>query len=194
MPLPSPHLTEIPDEGLSLVCEVRPDELALGPDDGRSRGELSLSVELATTGKGASATGVLSGIFLRECVRCLKEYEDPVRIPFAAEYRRQEGAMRGLPKSSAKSCDGETQELEELGDEVYPFDGDRLELAGMLREQVILATPMQPLCREDCPGLCPVCGQDLNERQCGCPGERRDSPFAILHRKIEARGKGLKGR
>jgi len=44
MALPKPHLTEVPDSGLSLVCEVQPDGLALGPDDGRVQGELSLSV------------------------------------------------------------------------------------------------------------------------------------------------------
>ena len=73
MALPKPHLTEVPDSGLSLVCEVQPDELALGPDDGRVQGELSLSVEIAKAGTGLSVTGVLTGSFLRQCVRCLTE-------------------------------------------------------------------------------------------------------------------------
>ena len=177
--MPKPHLTEVPDSGLSLACEVQPDELTLGPDDGRARGELSLSVEIAKAGTGLSVTGVLTGSFLRQCVRCLTEYEDAVSLPFAVEYRHEENPARGRPKSPG----AEARELPELEDEVYLFDGERLELAEMLREQVILTTPMQPLCHEDCQGLCPVCGQNLNERQCGCPGEGLESPFAVLKAK-----------
>ena len=179
MGLPKPHLTEVPDSGLSLVCEVQPDELALGPDDGRVQGELSLSVEIAKADTGLSVTGVLTGSFLRQCVRCLTEYEDAVSLPFAVEYRHEESPARGRPKSPG----AEARDLPELEDEVYLFDGERLELAEMLREQVILTTPMQPLCHEDCQGLCPVCGQNLNERQCGCPGEGLESPFAVLKAK-----------
>ena len=179
MALPKPHLTEVLDSGLSLVCEVQPDELALGPDDGRVQGELSLSVEIAKAGTGLSVTGVLTGSFLRQCVRCLTEYEDAVSLPFAVEYRHEENPARGRPKAPG----AEARDLPELEDEVYLFDGERLELAEMLREQVILTTPMQPLCHEDCQGLCPVCGQNLNERQCGCPGEGLESPFAVLKAK-----------
>ena len=186
MALPKPHLTEVPDSGLSLACEVQPDELALGPDDGRVQGELSLSVEIAKAGTGLSVTGVLTGTFLRLCVRCLTEYEDAVRLPFAVEYRHEESSPRGRHKSPG----AEARDLPEPEDEVYLFDGDRLELAEMLREQVILATPMQPRCHEDCRGLCPVCGQNLNERQCGCQGEGLESPFAVLKAKAGKQRKG----
>jgi uncharacterized protein len=85
MALPSLHLTEIPDEGLSLSCDVQPEELALEPEDAQVRGDLSLSVELVKAGEAVSATGVLSGIFVRQCVRCLKEYDETASLPFAAE-------------------------------------------------------------------------------------------------------------
>jgi len=180
MALPRPHLTEIPDSGLSLACEVQPDELELGPDEGRSQGELSLSVEISKAGPGLSVTGVLAGTFLRQCVRCLTEYEDEISLPFSVEYRPADVPPRGRHKPTG----GEARDLPEGEEEVYLLDGDRLELAGMLREQIILATPMQPRCREDCQGLCPVCGQNLNERQCGCPSEARESPFAALKAKV----------
>ena len=186
MALPRPHLTEIPDSGLSLACEVHPDELELGPDEGRSQGELSLSVEIAKTGTGLSVTGVLAGTFLRQCVRCLTEYEDDVSLPFLVEYRPADVPARGRQKSPGV----EARDLPEEEGEVYLLDGDRLELAGMLREQIILATPMQPRCREECQGLCPVCGQNLNERQCGCPSEGRESPFAVLKAKVGRQKKG----
>lgn len=169
-----------------MACGVHPDELELGPDEGRSQGELTLSVEIAKTGAGFSVAGVLTGTFQRQCVRCLTEYEDDVSLPFAVEYRPLDLPARGRHKSP----DVEAHDLPDGEDEVYPFDGDRLELAGMLREQLILATPMQPRCREDCRGLCPVCGQNLNERRCGCPAEGGESPFVVLRAKAGKQRKG----
>ena len=186
MALPRPHLSEIPDSGLSLACGVQPDELELGPDDGRSQGELSLSVEIDKTGTGLRVTGVLTGTFLRQCVRCLAEYDDAVSLPFAVEYRPADVPARGRHKSPG----AQARDLPEGEDEVYPYDGDRLELAGMLREQIILAAPMQPRCHEECLGLCPVCGQNLNERQCGCPAAGQESPFAVLKTKVGKQRKG----
>lgn len=184
MALPSLHLTEIPDEGLNLSYEVQPEELALDREDAEVRGSLSLSVEFVKADKAARVTGVLSGTFVRQCVRCLKEYEDPARLPFVAEYRRDPAQLpRQHSRPSGPSGDEASEGLEsgsEGGDEIYSIAGDRLDLAEMLREQVILDTPMQPLCREDCLGLCPTCGQDRNEHPCDCPEERQENPFAVL--------------
>ena len=188
MALPSPHLSEIPAEGLSVECEVQPDELTLGSDDARVKGALTLSVEIAQADGGAHATGVLRGTFMRQCVRCLTDYEDSVELPFTAEYRGEASPARRPPQPSRASGRVETgsrdvvepDELEIEADDVYDLVGDRLDLAEMLREQIILATPMQSLCRENCLGLCSVCGQDRNERQCGCSQEPQGGPFAIL--------------
>jgi uncharacterized protein len=196
MALPSMHLSEIPDEGLSLTCEVQPEELTLGPEDARVGGGLSLSVEITKGGDGVSVAGLLGGTFVRQCVRCLNEFEDAARLSFAVEYRREEIEARSSePRGRAERPSGpvanELPERDESLENVYALTGDRLELAEMLREQVILAEPMRPLCHEDCRGLCPVCGQNRNERECGCPEERPDSPFMILKHKMQARGKGL---
>ncbi|MBI4401493.1 MAG: DUF177 domain-containing protein [Nitrospirae bacterium] len=188
MALTSLHLADIPEEGLSLDCVVQPDELTLEPGDAQVQRELVLSAEIVKADNGVNVSGVLAGTFLRQCVRCLKEYEDPTKLSFAVEYRRKqnhggkEGSTRRHDRPSSEG------EMEQDSEEVYPLVGDRLDLAEMLREQVILATPIQPLCHEGCLGLCPACGQDLNERRCGCPEERRENPFADLQRKVEARG------
>lgn len=196
MALTSLHLADIPEEGLNLDCAVQPDELRLEPGDAQVQRELVLSAEIVKAHNGVNVGGVLAGTFLRQCVRCLKEYEAPTELSFAVEYRRyqshgdKEESMRRHDRGSAGAVVG-TMEVLEQDEEVYPLVGDRLDLAEMLREQVILATPIQPLCHEGCLGLCPTCGQDLNERRCDCPEERRENPFAVLRRITEARGKGL---
>lgn len=177
MALPVLHLHEIPNEGLSLSCDVQVDDLALGPEDVRIPGGLAMSVNAVKAGTTVHVTGTLSGTARRQCVRCLKEYDEALRIPVVGEYLsdadiKAKPAGRELPERSGED--------EDTDDEGYVYTGEEIELADMLREHVILAEPMQPLCHEECRGLCPVCGQDLNVRRCECREEQIQSPFAVL--------------
>jgi uncharacterized protein len=52
--------------------------------------------------------------------------------------------------------------------EISYYEGDGLLLEDVLREQVLLAVPLKAICREDCKGLCPHCGKNLNLAQCSC--------------------------
>lgn len=185
MALPVLHVTDIPEEGLRLACELQAEELVLAPTDGRFPSGLSLEVEFTRGDRGIRAAGVLSAVCVRQCVRCLKEYEDALSLPFAVEYRHEEKPARGplRPAGGKSPRAAHVAVVEPDEDDVYPYGGESLELTEMLREQVILAAPMQPLCREDCPGLCAVCGQDLSEGACGCPEQREDSPFATQRRR-----------
>jgi len=71
-------------------------------------------------------------------------------------------------------------EEEAEGDDRYFYQGDHVELAPMLREHIILAAPMQPLCREECAGLCARCGKDLNEGPCQCPAEAPATAIRVI--------------
>lgn len=187
MALPSPHLSEIPAEGLQLTCTVQPDELQLEPGDARMRGDFDLSLEVVKAGRTLHVSGLLAGTFIRQCVRCLNDYDEPARIPFAADYRGEEPPAKPAPKRAKPRGEEEESDASvEDEEDTYALTEDRLELVEMLREQVILAIPMRPLCREECRGLCPTCGQDLNERRCDCPEERQDSPFAVLKKLTES--------
>ena len=57
-------------------------------------------------------------------------------------------------------------------EEIYPIDDDVIDLAPLVRDSVVLELPGAPLCREDCAGLCPQCGANLNEGPCGCVAPR----------------------
>lgn len=175
MALPVLHLIEIPHEGLSLSCDVQVDDLALGPEDVRIPGGLALSLNAVKAGATVHVTGTLSGTAHRQCVRCLKEYDDALWIPVVGEYHSDTDL-----KSKPAGRESPEQSGEDTDDDVYAYTGEEIELGGMLREHVILAAPMQPLCHEDCRGLCPVCGQDLNVRRCECRDEQIQSPFAVL--------------
>jgi uncharacterized protein len=65
-------------------------------------------------------------------------------------------------------------------DEAFPIEGDQIDLAPAVREYVLIELPDGPLCRDDCAGICPVCGVDRNESTCDCDTSVRDERWAAL--------------
>ena len=75
----------------------------------------------------------------------------------------------------------ELSSQEEDGDWILVPDG-KLDLDGLLQEDILLDLPVKFLCREDCKGLCPTCGQNLNEGSCGCTQREVDPRLAVLQK------------
>ncbi|MEN6607705.1 MAG: DUF177 domain-containing protein, partial [Bryobacteraceae bacterium] len=71
------------------------------------------------------------------------------------------------------------------------YEGEGLELELVLREQVLLALPMQRVCRADCKGICPVCGQNRNNVECNCRTETADDRWAALRDLSEDRERSV---
>jgi len=107
------------------------------------------------------------------CARCL----DPVRVPLVSDFDQfyQSNADQQLV--------GEIV-LNERDTEVGFFNGDFIEVSDIVREQILLALPMKPICREDCKGLCPHCGRNRNAEACNCQTSSTDPRLAPL-RKIK---------
>ena len=85
-----------------------------------------------------------------ECVRCL----DPVTGPLEVDLQELYAYPRPLGPRPAEPDEDDEHDLPEL-------EGDLIDLEPVLRDAVVLALPLQPLCRDDCPGLCPECGARL---------------------------------
>jgi len=104
------------------------------------------------------------------CNRCLKPVQQTVESAIDLV----------LVERSRKRVATEEEQLEaqELG--LVEVEGGSFETRPLVVEQVELSLPMKPLCREDCAGLCPQCGQDLNEVRCSCVHERVDPRWAAL--------------
>ena len=171
MELLRPLLADITADGLSLIGEVTAEELDLTEEDVLLSGPLAVSLDLTNIEGLVAVTGVLEGTIVRECVRCLKEYEDPlafsVRAGFIQEAKSAPRHPKRIDPRKARAEVGEVGPEEDLDDQ-YHYQGNQLELAPMLREHVILSAPMQPLCSDDCLGLCAQCGKNLNEGSCQC--------------------------
>ncbi len=100
-----------------------------------------------------------------ECDRCLDEFDRPLTAAYSMLYVYRE-------------LDGGKQSPEEVT--VIDPETAQISLAEDVRQMVMLAVPLKLLCREECKGLCPRCGANLNHGQCRCEAEVRDSPLSGL--------------
>jgi uncharacterized protein len=116
---------------------------------------VELDLRLEAVMEGVLVTGTAHASLAGECVRCLEPITDEVDVRFQELYVYEDHA---LP--------------EEEDDEVSTLQDDLVDLEPLLRDAVVLALPFQPLCQDDCPGLCPECGARLADE----PDHRHDAP------------------
>ncbi|MGA7909142.1 MAG: DUF177 domain-containing protein [Candidatus Sulfotelmatobacter sp.] len=118
--------------------------------DIRLRGRLATSLEL-------------------NCARCLEPVQQEIAREFELLYRPR-GSDAGRDELSVTDAEAE----------IGYYQGDGVLLEDVLREQVLLAVPLKVTCREDCRGLCPHCGRNLNQEQCSCAVPVEDPRWAAL--------------
>ncbi len=136
---------------------------ALGaPDPDPEAGEGRAELDLYADGTHAFAAGQFDGYLTVACSRCV----GPVRLDLHEKLRVTFMPPGEMPTEDADAEEGAEVAAEDL--DVFPFDGESVDLEPLLREQFVLAVPFAPLCREDCKGLCPQCGIDLNTGTCAC--------------------------
>ena len=115
--------------------------------------DIELDVRLESVMEGVLVSGTAHAHATGECVRCLEPVEQDVDVTFQELYVYPEKKRRdGRPHQG----EGDEAEADE-----YELQDDLVDLEPVLTDAVVLALPFQPVCREDCPGLCPQCGVRL---------------------------------
>jgi uncharacterized protein len=121
-------------------------------------------------------SGDIATVATLACGRCLESFKLPLEMHFDLQYTTDAADENGYH--------GERRVDRESFTEV-PFDGARIDLDALLAEQIYLALPLKPLCREGCRGLCARCGANLNVTSCDCPaGAEPDPRLAVLKRLV----------
>ncbi|MCD6363911.1 MAG: DUF177 domain-containing protein [Synergistetes bacterium] len=118
---------------------------------------------------GFMVWGEINTAIRLRCSRCLKVFDLPIKVEFEVEYRR-----------GAEKFSGRERSLKDEDFRVSYFEGDSIDIEEDIKQFIILSIPMKPLCREDCKGLCPVCGKNLNEGECNCSQELYDPRWSAL--------------
>ena len=153
--------------GTSKRLDFSEEVAGMGLDMGRVEPLLDFRLLLESLVEGVLVTGEVRGTLRLACIRCLREFERPLEVSLSEvlAYEGQPGAEEG-----------------------YQISADRADLEPLVRDTVLLAMPLNPVCRPDCKGLCPRCGADRNEGDCGHRPERTDLRWEPLRSLKETMG------
>lgn len=157
------EIADIPDEGLELDIDERPGDKEIAVTS-PVRGTLSVR----KIGGEITVSGTLKTEIVFECSRCLKDSRREIEIPVGVVYH------------SADEVGSERHELKNDEMDMSFYQGETIDIGELVTEQVLLSLDMKPLCRDDCRGLCPSCGADLNMEACGCGPRAVDPRFEAL--------------
>ena len=128
--------------------------------------------------KDIRVNGNLNGKVEVACARCLEPVTQNIKRDFDLLYRPQ-GSDAGREELSVTSAEAE----------VSYYQGEGVLLEDVVREQVLLAVPLKTICREECKGLCPHCGKNLNQEQCSCEeplGDPRWNALKEIRSKLQS--------
>ncbi len=148
---------------------IEPDEINLEEEavkllrPARAAGEIKKSIGQA------DVSGRIAADVAVECTRCLREVERHLEFDFAAAFVAPENF------TEAKEAELNADDLD-----VSIIEDNKIDLRELAREQILLNLPEQVFCSEECRGLCPRCGADLNETDCRCREEEIDPRWAGL--------------
>jgi uncharacterized protein len=155
--------------GATREYALRDRYLSVGPEV-ELAGPVSGKVRLQRTNRGILLRGSLNASLRRTCSRCLEPFEEAVSVMLAEEYLPSVDPERGTPLAPP-AIDEEALRLDER---------HQIDLVPVLRDELVLGEPMHPLCRPDCPGLCPGCGRNMAVGTCDCSAFEPDPRLAAL--------------
>ena len=141
------------------------------------RGEVASAGPMDEAGIDAGRSVVPAGAEV-ECAVTLTPFEGGVEVvgtvvaPWEGTCRRCAEPVHGELHIRVHERYADRPIAAAADEEIYPIEDDTIDLAPLVRDSVVLELPGAPLCREDCAGLCPQCGANLNEGPCGCVAPR----------------------
>ena len=122
-------------------------------------GDVALHGYMTGIGDSVALHGELTAALVSPCARCLEEARFDMKVPFDEIFVRQPDPDHP---------------------DAYLFEGSEVDLTDLTVANIAINLPLQFLCREDCKGLCPLCGQNLNLGSCGCDPALERSAFSAL--------------
>lgn len=162
---------ESPGDTIARADTIELDAFEMGGRTFRLTGGLSYDVALTNTGEGILATGIVRGHAVTHCDRCLDDAALDIAGEVSCYFLHEEPA-------------DEVADEEDFG--LIDEANGTVDLSETIQGAIAMDVPFVVLCREDCKGLCPVCGANLNEVDCGCVVEPdmdfeiAKNPFAAL--------------
>ena len=156
---------DIPEEGLNI--DLSEDSSCFVFENSNYQLENSVKTKGSLTFKGELVyfRGEVAASIILTCARCLKHFNSSIQTAMQVDF---------LPKENKP--DEEEIELETSDLDIYFYDNVNINLFQPVYDQLIISIPIKPLCNVNCNGLCPRCGQNLNEKKCKCPDDIKVDP------------------
>lgn len=139
-------------------------DLGLDVEGGCLTSPVAVSLDIARSGGEIYITGRAQVSAVLQCARCLEQYPSTLECP-----------VEVMVIVGDEAVGQEDDHLARL-----PVGAKHVDLTGEVRSELLVRLPLKPLCREDCKGLCPRCGANLNLEKCSCRAERSDSRWDAL--------------
>ena len=138
-------------------------------------GPVVARLTIERVGKRFLVSGTISTVLKLQCDRCLGLYSKGLEGKFQLFLEPMAGALESEEEVELVEDD--------MGIDLLPRE--EVDLEGIVKEQIYLSLPMKTLCKEDCLGLCPVCGTDLNQGQCTCHMSKGHPAFMELKKLLQ---------
>lgn len=157
---------DLEDWSQTLKLEESPETLELCAEAASFEKPVKVDLSVSKSGAQLICRGRVKTSVRLECSRCLSVYDQPIisNLDFVVDF-------------------GESpQEFKSEEDNYFVADPSSgfFQIDNLVRETIILALPLKPLCSDDCKGLCPICGTDLNNSQCNCVKKETDPRWEKL--------------
>lgn len=162
-------INKIPDEGIEVHSCENAETLNILPSDIELKDNIFIDAKITTEGPVLFVDGSIKTTINLICSRCGVDYLYDIDVYFHCHEE---------PLNQASKEDSIFILKKDL--DIDHYEGNEIEINDIFREQLFLAVPMHPLCKEDCRGLCPVCGKNLNTDKCDCHAENIANPFNVI--------------
>jgi len=163
------ELENLEKAGGKFSREYQTDQLTFDEQDLRLVEPVRVAGRVRRRNEEVELRGKLATKVAVPCGRCLKSVEFPVEVDFTERF---------TPAVAWKNEEQHELQAEDLN--LAVFDGDAIELDDLVKEEIMLAMPGHTLCQDECKGLCPSCGTNLNEGNCDCATSQIDSRWEKL--------------
>lgn len=170
MPTMKIEIERLTEGGEDFERTYTPEELSLEDEFARLATRVRVSGHASRKRGEVEVKGSLDTTVELPCDRCVVPVVFPVNVDFKAE----------LGFADANAGGAEATELQDADMDFSTVEGDAVDLDEIVREQILLALPARNLCDQDCKGLCPTCGANLNERECDCGHKEIDPRWSAL--------------
>ncbi len=167
MKLDLSQIIEMPGKSISFLTDLDVERLS-APSIKSFTAPPHAEGRVSNTAGVLTLTGTIHADMVCICDRCGKEFSLRKELPVEAKIAADES--------------------DETDPDIFPLEGDTLDVSDVLETLFILETESKFLCREDCKGLCPSCGKDLSDGPCGCKKEV-DPRLAALSQLLDNKDK-----